>query len=63
MRNTEIFSRINSENEETYTKDGIEETNIVTNETVVLVGRVKTVKTAETKNNKPSKKLQPTKVD
>ena len=53
MRNTEIFSRINSENEETYTKDGIEETNIVTNETVVLVGRVKTVKTAETKNNKP----------
>ena len=23
MRNTEIFSRINSENEETYTKDGI----------------------------------------
>ena len=44
MRNTEIFSRINSENEETYTKDGIEETNIVTNETVVLVGRVKTVR-------------------
>ena len=53
MKNFEIFSRINSEVEDTYTRDGVEEKNIVTSSTVILAGRVKTVTTSTTKGGSP----------
>lgn len=53
MKNFEMFNRINNETQDTYTKDGVDIQQTITNCTTILVGRVKRVTTGETKSGKP----------
>lgn len=53
MNNYEIFNTIIGEETQNYMKDGVEVQQVVTSKKVLLVGRVKAIKTAETKKGKP----------